>query len=172
MAFVLSTFALIVVFREAQGRRGILAFLRFLPMMLAFLMFTLGLCLHNAIAAFEGWFGGPSAFVRTPKYGIVGAAGEWAGTPYASRKLARIVWFEMALLVLVAAGIAAGWRRGDFSVYAIEVPTVFGLAWSIGLSVWHVAQARTTDADVSSQRRNAVIAVSRDHVKEARRAVR
>lgn len=170
--FMLSSVPLAIAFHEAQGRHNVVGFLRFFPMMCAFLVFTLGMCLHNAVAAFAGWFGGPTEFVRTPKYGIVGKDGEWAGTNYASPKVAKVVWFEMALLAFVGAGMVSGWRRHDFSMYAVEVPTLVGLIWSIGLSLWHVAQVRATAGDVAPRTRIAVLTVSRNQAKEAPHAAR
>jgi hypothetical protein len=160
----LSTLALLAVFYEAQGRRGGAALLRFLPMMLAFLVFTLGMALHNALAALAGWFGRRSEFVRTPKYGIVGRSGDWASTGYASAKLGSIVWLELALLAFIGAGLASGWRRGDFSAFAVGVPAFAGATWIVGLSFWHAARARATH--------EAPLPLPREHLKEAPGAAR
>jgi cellulose synthase/poly-beta-1,6-N-acetylglucosamine synthase-like glycosyltransferase len=143
IAFTLVSLMLTAVFYEAQERRGLRGFLSFLPTMLAFQAFTLGMSAHNACAVIRGWLGERTAFVRTPKYGIVGTGGNWSLSGYASRRLSAALWLEAAFLVLVVAGLTAGWRHRDFSGYPIQVPAFVGLLWIIGLSVKHAMQARS-----------------------------
>lgn len=116
LVMLIPTVTLTAVFYQAQGSGGLAGLLRFLPMMLAFLVFTMGMSLHNALAALAGWLGHTSEFVRTPKSGIIGTAGNWV-TSYASASLGGIVWAEMALLAFLAAALVAGGRRADFSAY-------------------------------------------------------
>jgi len=142
IAFMAVSLAFTAVFYEAQERRGLRGFLSFLPAMLAFQTFTLGMSAHNACAVIRGWSGERTAFVRTPKYGIVGAGGSWSLSGYASGRLNAALWLETAFVVLVVAGLAAGWRHRDFSSYPIHVPALVGLMWIISLSVKHAMQAR------------------------------
>lgn len=141
-ATLVTSLALIAVFYEAHQPRGLNGLMRFSVTMFAFLIFSLSICLHNAAAAVSGWIGLRSEFIRTPKYGVVGVQGDWAGARYASRKIAVIIWAEIALLVMTGASLVAGWKRGDFTFFPIELLLIVGLTWTIGLSLLHIAQAR------------------------------
>lgn len=143
---LLTSVALVAVFYEAHRPRGLANVARFAVTMIGFLMFSLAICFHNATAALAGWIGRRSEFVRTPKYGVVGGDGEWACTEYASRKIASILWAELALLIVAAASLASGWQRGDLTFFPLEVPLVAGLTGTIGLSLLHVARARLSRA--------------------------
>ena len=56
--------------------------LRFLPLILAT---GIGLTITNACAVLEALFGGPSEFVRTPKYRIEGGSGRFFANVYRRR---------------------------------------------------------------------------------------
>lgn len=139
---LLTSLALWAVFYEAHRPRGLFGLARFSVTMTGFFALSLAISLHNATAAVSGWLGLRSEFVRTPKYGVVGEHGDWANTDYASRKVASLVWAEIALLIAAASSLASGWQRGDFTFFALEVPLVVGLTGTIGLSLLHVARAR------------------------------
>jgi cellulose synthase/poly-beta-1,6-N-acetylglucosamine synthase-like glycosyltransferase len=82
---------------------------RFFGLFLSFMPISLGLSLYNAIAVIEGLMGKASSFVRTPKYGINGAAANQQSSfkkaGYAARKISWVTIAEgfMALLFLTAA---------------------------------------------------------------------
>jgi cellulose synthase/poly-beta-1,6-N-acetylglucosamine synthase-like glycosyltransferase len=138
--FFTSTLALFAVFRGAQRPpvRGVAGHLRFVRDMLVFLVFTMGLSVHNGSAALSGWLGRRSAFVRTPKSGSAG----WWGTAYAGRRVDRRVIRELLVLAWLAAGLAVGWRRGEFALYPLQLMSFLGLAWIAGLSIAHPLRAR------------------------------
>ena len=48
-------------------------------------------------------YGGTVRMHSSPKYGVVGKHGNWAAMAYASRKIAPIIWAEIALLAITGA---------------------------------------------------------------------
>ena len=125
---------------EAQDRPYTPA--RFAAMVAAWFVFSLGMCLHSAAAAFRGWQGGAGEFVRTPKYGIVGARGDWSRSAYVSSRLPAIAWLEMGLLLFVALGLVGGWMRRYFAFYPVQLMALAGLGWVLGLSLLHAQRAQ------------------------------
>ena len=100
------------------------------------------MCLHSASAAFHGWLGGGGEFVRTPKYGIVGARGDWSKSSYVHHKLPTAAWLEVGLMIFVSIGLLAGWVRRNFAFYPVQVMTLIGLVWVFGLSLFHSQKAQ------------------------------
>ena len=115
---------------------------RFIAMVCGWFVFSLGMCLHSASAVVHGWLGDGGEFVRTPKYGIVGARGDWSMKSYVSRKLPSAAWLEVGLMVFVLIGLVAGWVRREFAFYPVQVMTLIGLLWVFGLSVFHSQKGR------------------------------
>lgn len=72
---------------------------RFVGTFPMFLALSAGLSLHNSRAVWEGWFGRPSEFVRTPK------RGDGSLVAYASRTVGFVRWAELAIALWLAVGI-------------------------------------------------------------------
>ncbi len=125
---------------EAQDRPY--TTVRFMAMVAAWFVFSLGMCLHSASAVFQGWRGRAGEFVRTPKYGIVGARGDWSKSAYVSTKLPAVAWLEVGLMVFVALGLVAGWVRRYFAFYPVQLMALGGLGWVLGLSLLHSQKAQ------------------------------
>lgn len=68
-----------VAYRAAQQQRSLWQFAAQFP---AFLMLSMGLSLHNALAVAEGYLGIKSPFIRTPKFNILSAKDSWHGKQY------------------------------------------------------------------------------------------
>ncbi len=139
MPFLFSTGALFLVFHAAQRPRprGIAGNLRFLGMMLSFLVFTMGLSVHNGGAVISGWLGRESPFVRTPKTG-----GErWTLTTYVKRRLDPKLFRDLLMLAWLVLGLAIGWRRGEFALFPIQLMASTGLVWVTSLSFAHPLRA-------------------------------
>ena len=66
-------------------------FLFILPI---FLCITLGLSLHNALAAIRGWLGEKTPFVRTPKFNIRNVKDAWHDKQYTSREISTLTIVE------------------------------------------------------------------------------
>ncbi len=71
----------------------------------AFTAMYLGLSIHNCRATFEGLTGKKSAFIRTPKFNIVGKTGNWLEkNNYAASEVSSVMLLEAGAVVLFAAG--------------------------------------------------------------------
>jgi cellulose synthase/poly-beta-1,6-N-acetylglucosamine synthase-like glycosyltransferase len=130
----LSFFAFYLASQRELGR-GWAAALRDLPGVSAL---GIGLSIHNARAVLEGLAAGRPAsgaeFVRTPKYAIEGAAGEWRSKKYRAPKNASVLSeILLALYFLFGLGFAASLG------YWIAVPFLFvffhGFAYTAALSL-------------------------------------
>jgi hypothetical protein len=62
----------------------------------------MGLSLYNAIGVLEGYSGRKSAFVRTPKFNVLGKKGTWLKNTYAIRRLPLVTWIELFLALFFA----------------------------------------------------------------------
>ena len=92
-----------------------------------------GQCLNNTIAVVEGLIGRKSPFLRTPKFGIEGSAGDWRGSRYALR-LSGVTVGEW---LLVAYGLVSGflllstvnwWFLFWVGLYTVSFGLVAGLS--------------------------------------------
>jgi hypothetical protein len=142
MPFAISTVALGWTMAVAADPRSAADWRRFAVLLPAFLVFTMGLSVHNGRAALAGWLGRPGGeFVRTPKAGSAG----WR-TAYAAVRVDRRVLHELALLAWLAAGVAVAWVRREPALVPVQLMAMAGLCWVLGLSVWHPVRARRAPA--------------------------
>lgn len=128
MIFFTSTLALGYVYYSSRGDEvaTLAGKLRFAVMMVVFLMFTMGLALHNGIAALRGWLGERTPFERTPKYGA-GSVRQWTRSVYAGRRLPRGVFAELALAGYAAIGIVHGLQIQDYGMVPLQSLAFTGL---------------------------------------------
>lgn len=84
---------------------GIVRFLKLLFFFPIFMAMSLGMSFHNAYAVLKGYFGQPSEFVRTPKFGLGGHSDSLCKKAYFSGKLDKIVVFEGFLALFFAFGL-------------------------------------------------------------------
>jgi cellulose synthase/poly-beta-1,6-N-acetylglucosamine synthase-like glycosyltransferase len=87
-----------------NAKNKVLAVFEFLFLYPLFLSVSMGLSLYNAIGVLEGYSGKKSAFVRTPKFNVMGKQGTWVKNAYAIRRLPLVIWLEI-LLSLVFIGV-------------------------------------------------------------------
>ncbi|MFN8865228.1 MAG: glycosyltransferase [Flavobacteriales bacterium] len=107
----------------------------------AFLVMSLGLFLHNAIAVIKGYAGVQTPFIRTPKYaGENTDSAAFRRMPYASRKAAPTAWLEgLAGLVFLSCA-AWGIACEDYTFLAFHLMLGIGLLNTMFLSVVHTAR--------------------------------
>lgn len=140
--FVLATGALVATFWDARRPTGLRGRLRFAGLMAAFLVFTMGLSVHNAAAAVRGLFRrGEAEFVRTPKAGSAG----WAGSRYAVVRVDRRVLRELAVMAALVVGLVVGVSRHETAFVPVQVMALAGLGWVVTLSVWHPLRVRRAE---------------------------
>jgi len=86
----------------ANAQRKLLSVFGFLILYPLFLSVSMGLSLYNAIGVLEGYSGRKSAFVRTPKFNVLGKKGTWLKNAYAVRRLPLVTWIELFLALFFA----------------------------------------------------------------------
>lgn len=139
LPFCAATLALGWTMAVAQAPRGWRGWAGFAGLLAAFLVFTMGLAVHNGAAALSGWFGRPGgAFVRTPKSGGDG----WQCSAYAVRSVDRRVLGEVAVLAWLGLGLAIAWWRREPALVPIQLMGCAGLVWVLALSLHHPLRAR------------------------------
>jgi hypothetical protein len=113
---------------------------RFAPEFLLFLSVSMGLTLHNARAVLLGYSGQQSAFIRTPKLGLVRRQGRWQGRRYRTGDLLDGLTFTEGLLALYFAfGIAAGLYFGDWGLIPFHLLLTTGYGLIFMYSIRHRA---------------------------------
>ena len=88
-------------------------FIKVFPM---FLAMSMGMSLHNALAAVEGLFGFKSPFIRTPKFNIVSNYDSWEKNIYISNKFNLLTVLEGILGLYFIAGIIYAFVIQDFAL--------------------------------------------------------
>ncbi len=134
--FLLALMPLIFYFRtawrQAAERRPAPA--GFAKQLVLFLAFSMGLSLHNSRAVLLGLLGQRSAFIRTPKLGIVAGAGGWKARRYrTSARLGGLTWLEGLLTAYFIFGLGAGLYLGEYGL----LPTHLLLATGYGLVFYY-----------------------------------
>lgn len=139
LPFAAATAALGATLAVAHDPRGARGWLRFALMLPAFLVLTMGLALHNGLAALSGLFGRPGGeFVRTAKAGGT----PWRTTRYATRTWDRRVAAELGFAGWLITGLVTGLVRGESAFIPLQLMALAGLAWVLTLSLVHPWQAR------------------------------
>lgn len=82
--------------------------LRFLALFPLFLSFSMGLSLHNSIAAVQGWRGKKSAFERTPKFNIKTIRDRLSHHKYLSHRLSWVTLAEGIMAAYFIFGVCYG----------------------------------------------------------------
>jgi hypothetical protein len=97
-------------------------FLRRFP---SFLVVSMGLSLHNAVAVIEGLLGIKTPFIRTPKFNIQRKNERWS-SEYFKPSLNIITLLEGILCLYFIFGIATGIVMHDNILMIFHVMLVFG----------------------------------------------
>ncbi len=139
--FVTSTIALLIVFRQAQQPLApgniLLRNARFLVNMILFMIFTMGMSVHNGTAVLSGWLGRRSTFVRTPKNGET----RWASSAYVRHQFDPRLLADIGVLLFLLIGIWIGWLRREYAFIPLQLMAATGLVWVIALSFIHPLRA-------------------------------
>ena len=91
-----------------------------------FLIISMGLSLHNAVAVAEGLLGFKSPFLRTPKFNVTNAKEKWKKNVYVQGKLSLTVMVEALLALYFAFGIYVGVQMQDFGLVLFHVMLMLG----------------------------------------------
>ena len=93
-----------------------------------FLIISMGLSLHNAVAVAEGLLGVKSPFLRTPKFNVTNARERIKKNVYVQGRLSPMVLLELLLAGYFAYGIYAGVQLGDFGLLLFHGMLFLGFA--------------------------------------------
>ena len=97
-------------------------FVRLFP---GFLIMSMGLGLHNALAAAEGWLGRKTPFIRTPKWGSAGVPRAISSSASTVR-ITPIILLEGALAAYFVWGIVLGFRLHDWGLMLFHLMLALG----------------------------------------------
>ena len=134
--FVISTVILFichwVVYKNLHGNT-ISIFIRYIRMFVSFFTLALGFSLHNSLAVSEAFRGKKSAFIRTPKFAVVGARDSWKGNQYLTSAITPSIVLEISLLLYFVFGLASCFYLDDYSM----IPFHTMLCAGFGFVVYH-----------------------------------
>ena len=102
-----------------------------------FLAVSMGLSLHNGIAAFEGLIGRKSPFIRTPKFNIRQRGDHWKGNQYTSGKAGKLTIVEILLVVYFICGLYLSFQYRDFGLFPFLTLLVIGYSYVSFQSIRH-----------------------------------
>lgn len=91
-----------------------------------FLIFSMGLSLHNAIAVVEGLLGFKSPFIRTPKFNIFKKEDNWKTNEYIKPKFTFQILLEGLLCVYFTFGIVSGFQLKDYGLIFFHIMLALG----------------------------------------------
>jgi hypothetical protein len=103
----------------------------------AFIAFSMGMSLHNAIAVIEGFTGKQSPFVRTPKFGSHGGRGAFQNKKYATKKLAPLTFVEGALSLYFFIGVLISLGFSEVSLLPFHALFATGFTMVFSYSIYH-----------------------------------
>lgn len=110
-----------------------------------FMMFSMGLALHNAIAVMEGYLGIKTPFIRTPKFNITTKSDGWKGNTYLKAKLSPLTIFEGLLAIYFIFGVFSGIYLRDFGLLLFHLMLAAGFGAVFFLSIKSLIHAPTTE---------------------------
>lgn len=98
-------------------------YLKYFPL---FLVFSMGMALHNGIAVLEGLLGIKSPFLRTPKFNVVEAKGSWKSNTYVSGKISLATLLEAVLCLYFLFGAVHGFAVNDLGLVFFHLMLAVG----------------------------------------------
>ena len=144
--FLISNFAIAYVYyTSAKARNGnkpppLHKFLLLLP---AFLCITLGLSLHNAMAALRGFAGEKTPFVRTPKFNIKSLDDAWRSKKYAAKKIKPSILLEGLAALYFLAAILYGLYNNIWDLIPFHLFAFLGFLVTFLHSIKHLRGVQT-----------------------------
>ena len=103
----------------------------------SFLAITLGLSLHNALAALRGLAGEKTPFVRTPKFNITSASDIWHNKKYTSREIEFLTIVEAFFVCYFSVGIFLSFKLQSFELLPFYILATIGFGMTFWYSMKH-----------------------------------
>lgn len=132
IVFLSSTISLAIVYfhanvvrvwKETSLLKKLVKYLLIFPV---FLALSMGLSLHNSVAVIQGYLGRKSAFIRTPKFNIIGSNRAKKTVGYRDTKLSSITLGEGLLALYFLGAIIYQIYTGDTAHLAFHIVFFFG----------------------------------------------
>lgn len=139
--FLFSTLAVGFVYYVASvwtSENKLSAFLEYAFLLPSFLIVTLGLSFHNAVAVVRGLMGEKTPFVRTPKYNILNVKDKWTDKKnYVIKKVDWVTILEGVLCLYFMAALVFAVVKGDYSLFVLHLIAVLGFGYVFVYSMVH-----------------------------------
>lgn len=136
--FIVSTLILFlchwVAYRSLHGN-SLAKFLNYIKMFVSFFTLALGFSLHNSLAVAEAFRGRKSAFIRTPKFGVVQQSDSWKGNQYVVTKLSPQLLIEIGLLCYFIFGFFSCFYLRDFTMLPFQSMLCVGFGYVVFTSL-------------------------------------
>ncbi|QDA62282.1 cellulose synthase family protein [Hymenobacter jejuensis] len=137
LGFLPLTYYYFMAWRLSNAKK---AWWKFVPLFLLFLAVSMGLSLHNSRAVMLGLLGRQSAFVRTPKLGLVRRQGTWQGRRYRTGALDWLTALEGLLTLYFLFGLGAGLYFRDLGLLPFHLLLTIGFGLVFYYSLRHNRQ--------------------------------
>lgn len=125
--FILGFFSISIFYwvatKNTSQNKSFKYFLKTFP---AFLVVSMGLTLHNAIAVIEGLIGKKTPFIRTPKFNSINKTGSWKKNSYIKRSISLVTFLEALFSLYFIFGIFSGIYLKDWGLMIFHVMLAVG----------------------------------------------
>ncbi|MBL4655417.1 MAG: glycosyltransferase family 2 protein [Bacteroidia bacterium] len=91
-----------------------------------FLSISMGISLNNAIAVLQGLFGIKTAFIRTPKFNIIGSSDSWKNNKYFNSQISIITVTEIIFTLYFLGGAILAFYLNDFGLFPFHIMLFVG----------------------------------------------
>ena len=118
------------------------AFIHLVVIFPAFLCMSMGIALHNAVAALEGWLGFKSPFIRTPKFNLTSRDKTWKTNKYLKRGISLLTVFEGVLSLYFLSGIGLAFYLNDYGLLPFHVMLTAGFGLVFFYSLKHALKLK------------------------------
>lgn len=109
-----------------------------------FMIFSMGLSFHNAIAVMEGFLGVKTPFIRTPKFNIKSTLDSWKGNVYIPHNLSWQTVFEGLLMLYFIFGILSGVYLNDYGLIIFHIMLALGFGGIFFITLKNTIYARNS----------------------------
>ncbi|NBO69337.1 MAG: glycosyltransferase [Bacteroidetes bacterium] len=138
--FVLASISTFMFYMYAQ-RAIHLDWRRRLMLFPVFMAGSMGFAVNNTKAVFEALSGKKSAFLRTPKYKIVGSDGEWKKKKYVQKKIGGAVLIELFFTAYFIIGISISLFYLEIAAIPFQLLFLAGFGTVGALSLRHALES-------------------------------
>jgi cellulose synthase/poly-beta-1,6-N-acetylglucosamine synthase-like glycosyltransferase len=127
LSFVVLGAFYMTAFLKIRGRtlKNFFTFFLMFPM---FMVVSMGLSLHNAIAVIEGYMGRKSSFVRTPKFNISAKSDSWRKNIYIPAKISWLSMMEGIFALYFIFGIFLAFYFNEFGLLSFHIMLSLGFS--------------------------------------------